>query len=360
MTRASWLNPVVLCCLTAALVWPLFHLDYLDNWKSIESTFISDARILSANLPHPGWQPFWYCGTRYDYIYPPALRYGTALLSRAGHMSTARAYHRYTGFFYVFGIIAVYWLVLTGTASRTAAFFAALATALLSPSFWLLPVIQADSPLNVPQRLHVLTNYGEGPHISALSVLPAALAATFLALRKYSPGYIAAAGGLCALVVANNFYGATSLAILFPLMAWAVWAGERNWSVWGRAGAIVALAYGLSAFWLTPSYLKITRINLHWVALPGNTWSLIVAAILIALFCAISWWFGRPDRTWTIFVIGSALFLSVYVVGYFYWGFRISGDAARLLPELDLALILLSVELARGLWKRPRWRIFQQ
>jgi len=39
------------------------------------------------------------------------------------------------------------------------------------------------------------------------------------------------------------------------------------------------------AFWLTPSYLKITRINLQWVAQPGNNWSMITAAILVAFFC---------------------------------------------------------------------------
>ena len=357
MKCGSWLDIIVLCCVTAALVWPLFHLEYLDNWKSIESTFIADARMLSENLPHPGWQPLWYCGTRFDYVYPPALRYGTALLSKFGHISTARSYHLYTGILYVFGILAVYWLVVTGTASRTAAFFAAMATALLSPSFWLLPVIQADSPFNVPQRLHVLTLYGEGPHISALSLLPAALAATFLALRQFRPGYMTAAGALCALVVANNFYGATALAIFFPIMVWAVWVGERNWNVWWRAGVIAALAYGFSAFWLTPSFLKITRVNLQWVAQPGKTWSIITAAILVALFCAISWWLARPNREWTIFVAGSGLFLSLYVLGDFYWGFRVSGNAARLLPELDLALILLSVEFVRAIWRQPRWHI---
>jgi hypothetical protein len=357
MPRGSRLNIAVLCCVATALVWPLFHLDYLDNWKSIESTFIADARMLSANLPHPGWQPLWYCGTRFDYIYPPALRYGTALLSKLGHTSTARSYHRYTAIFYVFGIIAVYWLVITGTGSRGAAFVAAIATALLSPSFWLLPVIQADSPWNVPQRLHVLTHYGEGPHISALSVLPAALAAAFLALRKLRPGYVVLAAALAALVTATNFYGATALAIFFPIMVWAVWTGERTWNVWWRAGAIAALAYGLSAFWLTPSYLKITRVNLHWVSLPGNTRSMIIAAVLAAVFCAISGWFGQPNREWTIFVAGSAVFLTVYVVGYFYWDFHVSGDAARLLPELDLALILAAIEIIRGLWTMPRWRI---
>src|SRR5712671_3701425 len=134
MTRGSWLNIAILCCVSAALVWPLFHLDYLDEWTSIESTFISDARVLSHHLPHPGWQPLWYCGTRFDYIYPPALRYGTALISAFGGVSTARAYHIYTAILYVFGILAVYWLVRIGADSRGGALLASAGVALLSPS----------------------------------------------------------------------------------------------------------------------------------------------------------------------------------------------------------------------------------
>ena len=82
MKRAVWLDSFLLLLFSAALVWPLFRLEYLNNWPSIESTFIADARMLAARLPHPGWQPLWYCGTRFDYIYPPALRYGTALISK--------------------------------------------------------------------------------------------------------------------------------------------------------------------------------------------------------------------------------------------------------------------------------------
>ena len=77
--------------------------------------------MLSEHLPHPGWQPLWYCGTRTDYIYPPALRYGTVLISRVGHVIPARAYHLYTAFFYVFGIVAVYWLVRIGSSTRGSA-----------------------------------------------------------------------------------------------------------------------------------------------------------------------------------------------------------------------------------------------
>jgi len=30
---------------------------------------------------------------------------------------------------------------------------------------------------------------------------------------------------------------------------------------------------------------------------------------------------ARPDREWTIFVAGAALFLGLYVLGFFYWAF---------------------------------------
>jgi hypothetical protein len=233
------------------------------------------------------------------------------------------------------------------------------ATALLSPSFLFLTQIRQDSAYWVPQRLHVLMAWGEGPHISALCVAPAALCAAFLALRNWKPAALAAAGVLCALVVANNFYGATTLAIFYPILVWSVWVGERRPAVWWSAAGIVLVAYGLSAFWLTPSYLRITLLNLKWVSMPGNLVSLIVMLIAIALFGVIGWRLGnrRPDREWSIFVTGAAVIFSVYVLGFYYFGFRTIGEPARLVPDLDLALIIAGAEMIRTLWNRPRLRI---
>src|SRR5580692_7566018 len=138
MKRFAWLDSLLLLLLGICLIWPLFKLEDLGNWASIESTFIADGRMLSEHLPHPGWQPLWYCGTRMDYIYPPALRYGTVLIAKLGHVLPAHAYHIYTAIFYVLGIAAIYGLVRIGSASRGAAWLAASATALLSPSFLLL------------------------------------------------------------------------------------------------------------------------------------------------------------------------------------------------------------------------------
>jgi len=47
----------------------------------------------------------------------------------------------------------------------------------------------------------------------------------------------------------------------------------------------------------------------------------------------------------------------LYVLGLYYFRFRVIGEPARLLPELDLALILVFVEIVRALWKNQRLRL---
>jgi hypothetical protein len=126
--RTATIDTLLLASLVALLIAPLFRLGYFADWASIESTFIGDARMIGAHFPHLGWQPFWYCGTRTDYIYPPALRYGTALIAWLGQVPAVRAYHLWIAIFYVAGILAVYWLVRIGSESRWFALIAAAAS----------------------------------------------------------------------------------------------------------------------------------------------------------------------------------------------------------------------------------------
>jgi hypothetical protein len=190
----AWLDAALLFLLTALLIKPLFKLDYLDNWSSIEGTFVSDSRFLRDHLPHPGWQPLWYCGTRFDYIYPPAIRYGPALISRYAHVSVARGHHFYTAVLYALGIVAVYWLFRAGSGSRGGALLAAAGVALISPSFVLMKEVRLDSIFWVPQRLHTLMAYGEGPHISAVCILPAVLAAGLESAAWLAPWMVRTGG----------------------------------------------------------------------------------------------------------------------------------------------------------------------
>src|SRR6202034_4020364 len=123
-------------------------------------------------------------------------------------------------------------------------------------------------------------------------------------------------------VVANNFYGATTLAIFSPILVWSVWVGERRAAILWRGGGIVLFAYGLAAFLLTPSYLRLTLLDLKWVSMPGNLLSLIVILTAVALFGVFSWRLGkqRPEREWSIFVTGAAVIFGVYVLGFYYFG----------------------------------------
>ena len=118
-----------------------------------------------------------------------------------------KAYHVYTAFFFCVGIAGVYLLVRVGSRSRGGAWLAALSTATMSPTLLLLTDMRKDSGRLVPVRLGVLIRYGEGPHITALALIPIALAFAWLALEKRRAAWLVLASIFSAAVVSDNFYG---------------------------------------------------------------------------------------------------------------------------------------------------------
>jgi hypothetical protein len=351
------LDSILFFLFTAWMIRPLFQLKYVDRWISIESTFISDARYLAEHWPHPWWQPLWYTGTRFDYIYPPLLRYGTAALTRLFPIIPAKAYHIYCAVLYCIGIVAVYLLVRVAARSRPAACYAAVGTLLLSPALLFIPRLHVEGWHRAPQRIVVLTQWGEGPHMSALAILPLALVCAFLAFERKSPAALAGAAFFSALVVSSNFYGATALAIFFPVLVWSFWITHQEKSVFARAALIALLAWGLCAFWLVPSYLKVTIENLKYVSAPGTTWSvwILVAVAIGYLLLSDRYARGRRERVWQVFVIGAIVFFMLDELGNEYFDFRVAGEPQRLVPELDLVLTLGLVEVARRLWRGRRF-----
>lgn len=341
------LDALLLFLLTALLIAPLFRARYLDEWQSIASTFIADARFLIAHWPHPQWQPLWYAGTRFDYIYPPMLRYGTAVIAMVLGLEPVRAYHIYIAFFYCLGIAGVYLLVRAAAQSRGMAWLAAAMTALTSPSFLILKGDRDDF-----FRLGVLVRWGEGPHMSALALLPLALAFTWRALEVRRRSGIALAAIFSAAVVSTNFYGATALAIFYPIVLWSFWITRRDRRMAAPALAIPVLAYGLTAFWLVPSYFQVTAENMKYVSSPGSASSVVIAVIVAGLFAFATRQAagGRPERTWAVFTAGCAVFLSLNVLGNRFFNFQITGDPHRWTPELDLALILGGVTVLQWMW----------
>ena len=165
---------------------------------------------------------------------------------------------------------------------------------------------------------------------------------------------MAGAGISSALVVSNNFYGATALAISFPILVWSLWITHRDNRIWLRSLAIPVLAYGLMASWFTPSYLRVTLLNMRLVSHPGNTWSIWLALAVLAVYLLLTakWARRKPESFYIVFVAGFCVFFCLNVLGNRFFGFRVMGEPGRLIPELDLAIILLVVEGARRLWNR--------
>lgn len=357
--RKSWaLDMFLIAAVAAAMIWPIFKTKYYDNWMTIDSTFIADGHYLSENLPHPGWQPLWYGGTRFDYVYPPAIRYGTAIIAKVTGVVAAKAYHIYTGFFYSLGIAFIYFLVRVGSGSRLYGWAAALAAATVSPAMLFMLHIRADVYPHFAQRLSVLVRYGEGPHMTAFAILPLALGCAWYGLRAGHTRWLAASALASAAVVSNNFYGATSLALWFPILCWAVFTETRDWKLWLRAAAIAVLAYGLCALWLTPSFLRITSRNLAIVSQKGSLWSIQLALAVAAVYLAATWFLARRGvKPWTIFVLGVATFCSLNTLGQYYINFRVAGEPERLIPELDLSLIMLCGLALHALWTRFPGRV---
>jgi hypothetical protein len=354
--RQLLLDCTLLLLIAAALIWPLFRIQYLDDWMSIEGSFIGDARYIRDHFPHPKWHALWYCGTRFDYIYPPMTRFGAALVSMALRVVPAQGYHIYVAAFYCLGVAAVYFLARIWTGRRWTSWLAALAYAVVSPCLAIFPTLRADSAHWMPVRLNFLVKWGEGPHLSALAVLPFALGLLHAALKRRSLAALAGCAVASAIVVSNNLYGAVTLGILFPVAVWCIALSERDRSIYLRSAAIVALTYGLCAWWFTPSFVKLTARNLQLVALPGNAWSKVLGLVVAIAFLPASWRLARsrPERAWPVFLGGSLVFFAMVVLGERF-GFRIAGDSKRFVPELDLLLVLVMVEAIRLLFSVRRW-----
>ncbi len=232
MRRAKLLLDLVLVFLfTAVLIKPLFRAKYLQRWDSIESTFIADGRFLKDHWPHPQWQPLWYCGTRYDYLYPPAVRYGTALFARV--LLPSRRITSTPALLYssrsrgsLFSGAGDEPVARRGVAGGRGV------GAGVSRFFW--SFRGRFACISLRGACGSCCVYGEGPHVCSLSLLPFALGFAWLGIERRRAPFLVAAGIFSALVALTNFYGATALAIFYPILVWSLWVTHRDNRIWLR------------------------------------------------------------------------------------------------------------------------------
>ena len=249
--------PLLLLAVNFYIAKDLFFLEYSQFMGSIEAAYIAISRYMIGNWRDLSWFPLWYGGIPFQNTYPPFLHTLVALAAAAFRISPAHAHHIVTAIFYCLGPVVLYALALRLTGSRWYSFCGAWIYSILSPCLFLMPLARIDvGGLWIPRRFEVLTVYGEGPHITSLALLPAALLSLDFALSKRSPlWYLLAALSLAA-VTLTNWLGAFALAVaLFSYLLAQVKVGQAlpPANPIFKTLCLAALAYALACPWIPPS-----------------------------------------------------------------------------------------------------------
>jgi hypothetical protein len=347
------LTPLAAVSILAINLWlagPLFMHGDLPFRGSIEGGYAATTRFIAGH-PNPwGWNPFQYCGIPTRFLYVPAIPYFTALLVHLiPHTPVDYAYRVVVSLATCLGPVTLFFFALYFTRSRRWSFLAAVAYSLLSPSYGLFPAVEKDRGLvQLPWRVQVLAKYGEGPHDTALMLLPLVLLAVWLASTKRGYPRLLAAAALLALTPLLNWLGAFALAISCLLLLVAA-IGEPDFRV-ARVCMAGGLGYLLACFWLTPSFIGTILFNWPTDSLGYrfDTPQKYLLGGLIAGVLLLRLVFRFTRGSFYFCFVTLAAFAFGWIVTFFYLGGHDTiPESRRYAIEFELFLALALVEAIR-------------
>ncbi len=276
-----------LFCLNAYVCRELFVTEFTQHMGSIESTFIALARYV---MEHPWgltWFPWWYGGIPYQNTYQPLLHLSVAAVASVAGISAPLSYHAVTAATYCLGPVTLFWMGSRLSGRLLPSLAAAVLYSVVSPSAFLAPSVATDMGTFLgPRRLQALVNYGEGPHITSMFLLPLAIIALAVALRRARPISTLVAAVATMSVVLTNWIGTVALAM--AVAAYLLAKGEAG-SIrkWAHAAGIGGLSYALAATWIPPSTLFAVQRNAQIVVgryeIGVKQWLYLVLVLLVVL-----------------------------------------------------------------------------
>lgn len=332
---------------------------------SIEGAFIGISRYAIAHWTDLTWFPLWSDGIPYPTTYPPLLHLVVAFAAWLRGISPAHAYHWITALAYCLGPVALFALTLRLSGSRWAGFVAGLIYTCLPTSAWLIPAIGRD--LGGPfysRRLQALAFYGEGPHVTSMTLLTLALLCLDLAIAPMKTGrrrepYVMLAAVAFAATASTNWLGAFAIALMVAPYALAN-VGRDAWKV-REVGLLLLIgvaAYCLAMPLMPPSTIAVLQRNArdtggdyrhaYQAALPQG---LAILAALAAIKFAV-----RRLAPHLQFAIFFAFLMSLITLADGWWRIGIVPMAIRYHLEMEMALAMLAAFAACALFRdRPRW-----
>ena len=276
-----------LFCLNAYLCRELFVTEFTQHMGSIESTFIALARYVMEHPWELTWFPWWYGSIPYQNTYSPLLHLSVAAVASVAGISAPLSYHAVTAAAYCLGPVTLFWMGSRLSGRRLPSLAGAVLYSVFSPAALLTPSVAADMGTFLgPRRLQALVHYGEGPHITSMFLLPLAIVALDVALRKARPISTLVAAVATMSVVLTNWIGtvALAMAVCAYLLAKREAGSIRKWM---QAAGIGGLSYALASTWIPPSTLFAVQRNAQIVVgsyeIGVKQWLYLVLVLLVVL-----------------------------------------------------------------------------
>jgi len=325
-----------LLALNLYLYGPLFSPQQRPYKGSIAAGYAGITRFV-AEHPNPwGWNPQQYAGQPTQFTYPPLLPYTAAAIHWITGVEPFFAYRLVVGSFACLGPLALAFALYYFTGSLWLSLLLGFAYSTCSPVYGLFERIDADRGLYyLPWRLLVLMKYGEGPHVTGLTMLPLIVVALRWGMTRTGWRSFFLMALAFAVAPLTNWLCAFALTIIVLLM---LLAGNNNLK---RLFGAALLGYGLSCFWLTPEYVQTTLFNWpkdsygykveenHWPSYGG----------LIVTLGLIAWLLRRYAAPWVLRFHTLAVVTFGWIAGSFYlYGLDTIPESRRYILEFEMFL----------------------
>jgi hypothetical protein len=338
----------------------LFWSEFTRQYGSINGAFISYAAYAARNWGDLTWYPTWYGGTPFHNVYQPGLHLTVAALASLVRFTPQHAYHFITGLAYALGPVTLFGLCAGITRQRWYAFAVGLVYSLISPMALLsrLDGLDVGGPFH-PRRFQILVHYGEGPHITAVMLLPLVILCLYRAGVERRAFYFPIACAVLASLVLTNWPGTVGLAL--AVVAFCISELGEHRVAWVRLGAIGAVAYLLACRWIPPSTVALVvedaqqtdgnnRFHAtHLLYLGGAAAFLLLAHISLRRA-------GAPP--FLRFGIYFTLLTGLVTFSRAWFDVNLVPQPTRFQVELEMAIAITVCFLAKLLWNRMPRRVY--
>ena len=308
----------------------------------------------------PTWWPYFDCGMPFEFVYAPLVPGFTALLAWARGIPADIAFQWLNGLVYCLTPVTLFLMARRLARSTASAFVSALLYSLTSPTqLFLHDGRFAWSSLWDTRRLYLMAVWDDTPHLTALTLLPLAILALWLAIDHAGAvppsRYCAAAVAVIAAAALASDFGPVLVLLVSICLLFTV-GRDRPGHHALRIFGIGAYAYAIVSPFLSPTNLLAIQ---HSSATGGNGWSLSSLAAFAMFACgwATLWHFlprWTTDR-WFQFV-GLFTYATIAIPAIdLYFDRHFLPQPKRYACEAEFGIALLVPLVARAIYRRiPR------